>query len=89
MDKELTRDDVPEMEPTTRRNPLERAPNMRLAKGYLPIAYWRSNGVEYALPTLADGSPDEETQKRGFYSSDAHRILRTCPHFKPIVEKGG
>lgn len=85
----MEHNDVPEMEVAKRTNPLEPKANLKLAKGYLPIAYWRANGVQYDLPTLPDGAADEETQRAGFYSSDAHRILRTCPHFKPIVEKGG
>jgi hypothetical protein len=64
--------------------------NVILASGFAPVAYWRANGREIALPTTSDGAPDEAAQKAGFALSeeDAALLVRVSPHYKRIVKKG-
>lgn len=55
---------------------------------YPAVAYWRADGVEYELPTLADGTPDVALQRKGWHDPYAHRIVRASPHYVLITEKG-
>lgn len=55
---------------------------------YPALSHWRTDGVEYELPTTPDGKPDVALQRKGWHDPYAHRIVRASPHYVLITEKG-